>query len=63
MAIELDDYTRNCESENGGVEQFVIANRCDITYTLTDGVVTAISNAIGTQAYSWTPRYGISKRN
>lgn len=55
MAIELEDYTKNCESENGGVEQFVIANKCDITYTLTNGVVTSISNDIGTQAYSWTP--------
>lgn len=55
MAIELDDYTRNCESENGGVEQFIIANKCDLTYTLVNGVVTAASNAIGTQAYSWTP--------
>jgi len=56
MAIELDDYTKNCEAENGGIDEFIIYNICDrASYTLDDGVVTAMTMKNGTQAYSWTP--------
>lgn len=56
--ITLNDYTKPCEAENGGIEQIVVAKWCDIDYTaatIAAGAITAISMNIGTKAYTWTP--------
>lgn len=56
--ITLDDYDIQCESENGGIEQVVVIQKCDIdqsTVTISDREITAISPKTGKQAYRWTP--------
>lgn len=56
--ITLDDYTKPCESENGGVESVVVAKWCDIDYantTIADRSITAITMKDGKKAYTWTP--------
>jgi len=56
--ITLDDYDIQCEAENGGIDQVLVAQVCDIDYTsvtITDREITAISMKTGKQAYRWTP--------
>jgi len=56
MAIELDDYDKQSQADNGGIDEFIvyeIVNRD--TYTLAAGVITALSMKTGEQAYRWTP--------
>lgn len=56
--ITLDDYTKPCEAENGGVEAVVVCKQCDIDYTnttISDGSISAITMKDGKKAYTWTP--------
>lgn len=58
MAINLDDYLKSCERENGGVEQVVVAELCKIdqtAVTIAGREITAVAMNTGEQAYSWTP--------
>lgn len=55
-AITLTDYSELCERENGGVEAVVVLDKCNRgTYTIVDGVITALVTENGTKAYTWTP--------
>ena len=55
MSITLDDYLKQCEAENGGVDEVVVAQPCDVlSYTVVNKEITAIAMKTGKQAYSWT---------
>jgi len=56
MAVTLTDYEELCERENGGVEAVVVLDKCNRnSYTIADGVITALTTVNGTKAYTWTP--------
>lgn len=56
MAVTLTDYAELCERENGGVEAVVVLDKCNRnTYTIVDGVITALTTKNGSKAYTWTP--------
>jgi hypothetical protein len=56
MAVTLQDYSEQCERENGGVEAIVVLDKCNRgAYTIADGEITALVTADGTKAYTWTP--------
>lgn len=60
--ILLDDWLKQCERENGGVEKLIVAEKCKIdstSITVTgrgaNREITAVSMQTGYQAYEWTP--------
>lgn len=54
--ITLDDYEKQCEADNGGIEEVVVYQICDrLSYTVTDREITALAMKTGKQAYTWTP--------
>ncbi len=56
MATELQDWKRKACAENGGTEDLYVYNLDDReSYTLEDGVVTAITLKAGKTAVRWTP--------
>lgn len=57
MSITLDDYEKQCEAANGGIDAVVVYQICDRdSYTVSaDRVITALAMKTGKQAYTWTP--------
>lgn len=56
--ITIDDYVKQCERENGGVERVVVAELCKIDQAATTveaREITAVQMKTGSQAYTWTP--------
>lgn len=56
MAVTLTNYSKNCNAENGGVDEFIVYSICDrASYTVTNGAVATLVMSDGKKAYRWTP--------
>lgn len=56
MSVDLSNYSKNCNAENGGVDEFIVYSICDrASYELSNGAVTALTMSNGKKAYRWTP--------
>jgi len=56
--ITLEDYSKLCERENGGVERIVVAELCKVDktgVTFTGREITDVAMVAAAQAYAWTP--------